>query len=226
MKAASGKFLDKAIRSVRASERLLDSGDAEFAASRAYYAMFYVAEALLSERGLRFRKHGGVHAAFGEHFAKSGELDPKYHRCALLPSFPTHPPDCAAGPERPAPLIRGDAASTLGACPPDRPALPPRTRVPDPAAARSLTAASSALYLGPTKRKSPSMGLLGLPRARRQRLFIFPVLLLYGAGLRLLECCRLRVKDVDFATNQIVIRDGKGQKDRVRRCSRLQSGLS
>ena len=40
-------------------------------------------------------------------------------------------------------------------------------------------------------------------------------LLLYGAGLRLLECCRLRVKDVDFAANQIVIRDGKGRKDRV-----------
>src|SRR5712691_1483905 len=40
-------------------------------------------------------------------------------------------------------------------------------------------------------------------------------LLLYGAGLRLLECCRLRVKDVDFATNQVVIRNGKGGKDRV-----------
>ena len=40
-------------------------------------------------------------------------------------------------------------------------------------------------------------------------------LLLYGAGLRLLECCRLRVKDVDFGTNQVVIRDGKGGKDRV-----------
>ena len=40
-------------------------------------------------------------------------------------------------------------------------------------------------------------------------------LLLYGAGLRLLECCRLRVQDVDFATNQITIRDGKGGKDRV-----------
>jgi integron integrase len=39
--------------------------------------------------------------------------------------------------------------------------------------------------------------------------------LLYGAGLRLLECCRLRVKDVDFGTNQITIRDGKGGKDRV-----------
>lgn len=40
-------------------------------------------------------------------------------------------------------------------------------------------------------------------------------ILLYGAGLRLLECARLRVKDVDFATNQIVVRSGKGDKDRV-----------
>jgi len=39
--------------------------------------------------------------------------------------------------------------------------------------------------------------------------------LLYGAGLRLMECVRLRVKDVDFGQNQIVVRDGKGFKDRV-----------
>ena len=39
--------------------------------------------------------------------------------------------------------------------------------------------------------------------------------LLYGAGLRVLECCRLRVQDIDFATNQIVVRGGKGDKDRV-----------
>jgi site-specific recombinase XerD len=39
--------------------------------------------------------------------------------------------------------------------------------------------------------------------------------LLYGAGLRLMECLRLRVKDIDFGQNHIVVRDGKGQKDRV-----------
>jgi len=39
--------------------------------------------------------------------------------------------------------------------------------------------------------------------------------LLYGSGLRLMEGLRLRVKDVDFALNQILVRDGKGQKDRV-----------
>ena len=39
-------------------------------------------------------------------------------------------------------------------------------------------------------------------------------MLLYGAGLRLMECCRLRVKDIDFSQNQVVVRSGKGNKDR------------
>jgi integron integrase len=38
--------------------------------------------------------------------------------------------------------------------------------------------------------------------------------LLYGAGLRLMECCRLRVKDLDFGTHQMTVREGKGDKDR------------
>ncbi len=39
--------------------------------------------------------------------------------------------------------------------------------------------------------------------------------LLYGSGLRLLECARLRIKDVDFTSNHVVVRGGKGDKDRV-----------
>ncbi|MEZ5950999.1 MAG: integron integrase [Planctomycetaceae bacterium] len=39
--------------------------------------------------------------------------------------------------------------------------------------------------------------------------------LMYGCGLRLLECCSLRVKDVDFSRSQIIVRAGKGMKDRV-----------
>jgi integrase len=38
--------------------------------------------------------------------------------------------------------------------------------------------------------------------------------LLYGTGMRLMECLRLRVKDVDFARNEITVRGGKGAKDR------------
>jgi integron integrase len=50
-------------------------------------------------------------------------------------------------------------------------------------------------------------GLTGAPRLMAY--------LLYGSGLRLLECCRLRVQDVDFDANQIVVRAGKGDKDRL-----------
>ncbi|GIV63369.1 MAG: integron integrase [Bellilinea sp.] len=39
--------------------------------------------------------------------------------------------------------------------------------------------------------------------------------LLYGCGLRLMECLRLRVKDIDFEQSQIIVREGKGEKDRA-----------
>ncbi len=39
--------------------------------------------------------------------------------------------------------------------------------------------------------------------------------ILYGSGLRLMECMELRVKDIDFESNQIIVRDGKGNKDRI-----------
>lgn len=39
-------------------------------------------------------------------------------------------------------------------------------------------------------------------------------IILYGGGLRVMECCRLRVKDIDFSKNEILVRAGKGDKDR------------
>jgi uncharacterized protein (UPF0332 family) len=80
VKQKTGQLLDKAERAIKAAETLLAEGDADFAAGRAYYAMFYVAEALLNERGLGFSKHSAVHASFGEQFAKTGQLDSKFHR--------------------------------------------------------------------------------------------------------------------------------------------------
>jgi len=83
VKGVTKQFLEKAEEAIVVAQQLLADGHAEFSAGRAYYAMFYVAEALLNERGLRFRKHGGVHGAFGEHFAKTGLFDPKYHQWLL-----------------------------------------------------------------------------------------------------------------------------------------------
>jgi len=83
MREESQKLLEKAERALHAAETLLREGDSEFAAGRVYYAMLHAAQAILREKGLQYRKHAAVHAAFGEHFAKTGELDPKYHRWLL-----------------------------------------------------------------------------------------------------------------------------------------------
>jgi uncharacterized protein (UPF0332 family) len=80
MKDYSCKLLAKAVDTIEAAEALLEMGKSDIAAGRAYYAMFYIAEALLTEKGLKFSKHSGVHAAFGEQFAKTKILDPKFHR--------------------------------------------------------------------------------------------------------------------------------------------------
>jgi len=73
-------LLEKAKRSRKAAIELLKNGDADFAASRGYYAMFYVAEALLLQKSLSFSNHAAVIANFGKEFAKSGLLDTKFHR--------------------------------------------------------------------------------------------------------------------------------------------------
>jgi uncharacterized protein (UPF0332 family) len=77
------KLLEKARRAIHAAETLLQHEEVEFAAGRAYYAMFYTAEALLSEKGLHSHRHGGVHALFGQEFIKTGLMDAKFHRFLL-----------------------------------------------------------------------------------------------------------------------------------------------
>ena len=73
-------LLTKAERSLAAAERLLADGDLDFAVSRSYYGYFYVAEALLHSEGLEFLRHGQVLAQYGRHFAKTGRLDPRFHK--------------------------------------------------------------------------------------------------------------------------------------------------
>src|SRR5271157_1919531 len=74
------KLIDKALDTIEGAELLLDHGKTDLAAGRAYYALFYIAEALLNEKGLQFSKHGDVIGAYGREFSKTKLLDPKFHR--------------------------------------------------------------------------------------------------------------------------------------------------
>ena len=80
MTPAVRRLWAKAERSVRAAERLAKSGDADFAASRAYYAMFYAAEALLMLRAVRPSKHAGVLTSLFEQYVKTGVLAKEFHQ--------------------------------------------------------------------------------------------------------------------------------------------------
>lgn len=72
MNAEVKKLIQKSKRSLKAAENLFRDKDYDFAVSRAYYAMFYAAEALLLTKNLSFSKHSGVISGFWEHFVKKG----------------------------------------------------------------------------------------------------------------------------------------------------------
>lgn len=73
-------LLNKAQRSLDAAKTLKDEGFTEFAVSRGYYAMFYVASALLEGEGLSFSKHSAVISSLGERFARNNRIPQEYHR--------------------------------------------------------------------------------------------------------------------------------------------------
>lgn len=70
----------KADESLSAARLLHQHGMYNFAVSRAYYAMFYTAEALLLLDSLAFSKHAGVISGFGHYFVKAGRIDALFHR--------------------------------------------------------------------------------------------------------------------------------------------------
>ena len=83
MKPELQALMDKAGQSLSAAELLMREGYTDFAASRAYYAMFYAAEALLLERGQAFSSHKAVISAFGVEFARTAQMDPALHRALI-----------------------------------------------------------------------------------------------------------------------------------------------
>jgi len=79
-------IIEKSERFINSAKLLAEHGDYDSAASRLYYAMLYVAEALLEAQGLSFSSHRGVISAFGQHFTKPGKIDSRFHK-ALLAGF-------------------------------------------------------------------------------------------------------------------------------------------
>jgi uncharacterized protein (UPF0332 family) len=77
-------LLDRANESHEAAKVLLDGDFANFSAAQSYYTMFFLVEAILYSKGLRYSSHSALVAAYGKEFAKTGLLDPKYHRYILV----------------------------------------------------------------------------------------------------------------------------------------------
>jgi len=73
-------LLLKVKQSLQAAKLLLANNYPDYATSRAYYTMFYIAEAFLIGEGLAFSKHSAVIAAFGREFAKPQRVPVDFHR--------------------------------------------------------------------------------------------------------------------------------------------------
>jgi uncharacterized protein (UPF0332 family) len=71
---------------MRSAKLLIEDGDYDSSVSRAYYAMFYLAEALLSSIDISFSSHKGVISGFGEQFVKTGIFKKEFSK-ALTQAF-------------------------------------------------------------------------------------------------------------------------------------------
>ena len=74
------QLIAKVRNSIKAAQILFNEEIYDVSTSRAYYAMFYLAEAFLISEGLSFSKHSAVISKFGERFAKTNRLPSEYHR--------------------------------------------------------------------------------------------------------------------------------------------------
>ena len=79
-RAETGQYLHLANEDLAAARDNLHLGHLRVAVSRAYYAMFYAATAVLGSQGLWRSKHQGLIAAFGEHLVKTGQVEREYGR--------------------------------------------------------------------------------------------------------------------------------------------------
>ena len=84
MDESTSQLLDSQMKKARqkldVASKLIESGDYDDAVSRAYYAAFHAAQAMLASQGVEADTHAGVRTLFHLHFIKSKRLDPKFGR--------------------------------------------------------------------------------------------------------------------------------------------------
>ena len=98
MTAEQAALVQKAHESIQAAQLLASQGFGDFAISRAYYAMFYVAQALLLDENLSYSSHSAVIANFGRVFVRAGRLAPHLHRYLIDAQTMRHIGDYGTGP--------------------------------------------------------------------------------------------------------------------------------
>lgn len=76
-------LINKAQESLNAAKLLKDNNYFDYAVSRAYYAMFYIAEAFLEGENKHFSSHAAVISSFGRDFAKLGKVPQDFHRILI-----------------------------------------------------------------------------------------------------------------------------------------------
>lgn len=79
MKEEIEKLINKGYRSLEVAKEIFNHGHYDFAVSRAYYAIFYLAEAALLSKSLSFSKHSAVISAFNKQFVKTEVFPKKLH---------------------------------------------------------------------------------------------------------------------------------------------------
>ncbi len=80
MRSELRSAIDKAKESIEVAKKLHHDGHYDFAVARAYYAMFYLAEAALQTKGLVFSSHQAVISGFARHFVRQGIFSKQLHR--------------------------------------------------------------------------------------------------------------------------------------------------
>ncbi len=83
MNAETVRYVERAEHALAAAAALAKAGFTSDSASKTYYAMFYAAQALLKAEGVEVIKHSAVESEFGYRFAKTGRIDPRFHRMLL-----------------------------------------------------------------------------------------------------------------------------------------------